>query len=191
MFVRGSQKHGDAINHVVSDYISSINEPNIAHFFHTESAPKIHILQLGLGLLAGLIVISAAFVVIIKRRQDGKKYIAVKDDGSASSEIDEFSIDKSQSSMKRKKLSKVSHSNTINTLKTVHSDKIISSIEKEMGLTDYSDSEETEESSNKESGSQNEGIAKTSSQTVRILNGHRNIFADICFTKDICDINHN
>ena len=188
MFVRGSQKHGDAINHVVSDYISSINEPNIAHFFHTESAPKVHILQLGLGLLAGLIVISAAFVVVIKRRVDGKKYIAVKDDGSASSEIDDFSIDKSHSSMKRKKLSKLSHSNSITTLKTVHSDKIISSIEKEMGLTDYSDSEETEESSNKESGSQNEGIAKVSSQMVRILYGHRNIFLLISVSQKICAI---
>ena len=177
MFVRGSQKHGDAINHVVSDYISSINEPNIAHFFHTESAPKFHILQLGLGLLAGLIVISAAFVVVVKRRQDGKKYIAVKDGGSESSEIDEISIKKSHSSMKRKKSSKLSHSDTITTLKTgIKSDNIVSSCKKEVGLTDDSDSEGTEDSSNKKSGSQNEGMAKTSSQTVRILRGHNKNF---------------
>ena len=179
MFVRGSQKHGDAINHVVSDYISSINEPNIAHFFHTESAPKFHILQLALGLLAGLIVISAVYVVVIKRRQDGKKYIAVKDGGSESSEIDEFSIKKSHSSMKRKKSSKLSHSNesnTITTQKTIKSDNIVSSSKKEVGLTDDSDSEGTEDSANKKSSSQNEGMAKTSSQTVRILRGHNKNF---------------
>ena len=108
LFVRGSIKNGNTLSHIVSDYISTVSEPDIAEFFHTEIEPKVQIMQLGIGLLAGVIVITATLVVFVKRRQrrHGKpKYSAVEDEGSGSSDIDEISVQRSlSSSAKRRKL---------------------------------------------------------------------------------------
>ena len=172
MFIRGSQKHGDTINHVVSDYISSINEPNIAYFFHTEPAPKVHVLQLGLGLLAGLIVITATFVVV-RHRQENEKYAAVKDDDSGWSDIDESSVKKTNSSTKRKKLSTLNHSNTATALKNVTDNKDVSRSEIEISSTDDSVLDGTAESLNKMSGSQNKVLTKKlTSMKVEVLQGN-------------------
>jgi hypothetical protein len=107
MFVRGSIKNGNSLSHIVSEYITSVREPGMAEFFHTETEPKVQIIQLGIGLIAGIIVITATFLEFIRRRYRNQKYSALEAERSGSSETDEIPKLRSNSSFVSKYTSKL------------------------------------------------------------------------------------
>ena len=117
-------------------------------------------------------MITATFVVV-RHRQENKKYAAVKDDDSGWSDIDESSVKKTNSSTKRKKLSTLNHSNTATALKNVTDNKDVSRSEIEISSTDDSVLDGTAESLNKMSGSQNKVLTKKlTSMKVEVLQGN-------------------
>ena len=100
MFVRGTIKQSNSLSHIVFDYISTLSEPDIAAFFHTETEPKIQIIQLGTALIVGVIVMTITFMVYIRRRRNNyeiSKHKALEDEGSRWSEVDEMSVKRSLS----------------------------------------------------------------------------------------------